>query len=167
MDVSISTTRWWSMLAIALSSTMFANVFINGAAFLIPTLHERRGLDLAEAGLMSSMPSIGMVFTLIAWGYAVDRLGERFVLALGSALTAAAAFAAAASTSLVLTGTFLLLGGMAAGSSNSASGRLVVGWFPAEQRGLAGQRVNSHVKYFSMISMNPVLTCGAYRADRR
>jgi sugar phosphate permease len=125
------------MLAIALSSTMFANVFINGAAFLIPTLHERRGLDLADAGLLSAMPSIGMVVTLFAWGYAVDRVGERIVLALGSALTAAAAFAAAASQTLWLTGMFLLLGGMAAASSNSASGRLVVGWFPVERRGLA------------------------------
>src|ERR1700722_13098132 len=134
---TISTARRWSMLAIALSSTMFANVFINGAAFLIPTLHQGRGMDLAQAGLFSAMPSIGMVFTLIAWGYVVDRLGERVVLALGSALTAAAAFAAAASESLVLTGAFLLLGGMAAASSNSASGRLVVGWFPPERRGLA------------------------------
>jgi sugar phosphate permease len=134
---AIGTARRWSMLAIALSSTLFANVFINGAAFLIPTLHERRGLDLAHAGLVSAMPSIGMVFTLIAWGYAVDRLGERVVLALGSALTAAAAFAAAASSTLVLTSTFLLVGGMAAASSNSASGRLVVGWFPADRRGLA------------------------------
>ena len=32
---------------------------------------------------------------------------------------------------------FPFLGGMAAASSNSASGRLVVGWFPPEQRGLA------------------------------
>ncbi|HUL98932.1 MAG TPA: MFS transporter [Mycobacterium sp.] len=138
MDVgSIGTARRWSMLAIALSSTMFANVFVNGAAFLIPTLHESRGLDLADAGLLSAMPSIGMVFTLIAWGYAVDRLGERLVLTLGSALTAAAAFAAAASEDLVVTGAFLLLGGMAAASSNSASGRLVVGWLTAERRGLA------------------------------
>jgi MFS family permease len=100
-------------------------------------LHDRRGLDLAQAGLLSAMPSIGMVFTLIAWGYAVDRLGERLVLALGSALTAAAAFAAAAAGSLLITGVFLLLGGMAAASSNSASGRLVIGWFPPERRGLA------------------------------
>jgi MFS family permease len=134
---SIGTARRWSMLAIALSSTMFANVFVNGAAFLIPTLHESRGLGLADAGLLSAMPSIGMVFTLIAWGYAVDRLGERLVLTLGSALTAAAAFAAAASADLAVTGAFLLLGGMAAASSNSASGRLVVGWFPPERRGLA------------------------------
>ncbi|MDT5012115.1 MAG: hypothetical protein QOH57_3732 [Mycobacterium sp.] len=134
---TISTARRWSMLAIALSSTMFANVFINGVAFMIPTLHEQRGLTLAQAGLLSATPSVGMVFTLIAWGYAADRYGERIVLALGSALTAGAAFAAAASTSLVLTGAFLLLGGMAAASSNSASGRLVIGWFPPQRRGLA------------------------------
>jgi MFS family permease len=133
---SISTLRRWSMLGIALSATLCANVFINGAAFLIPTLHTERGLDLAQAGLLSSMPSFGMVATLIAWGYIVDRVGERIVLALGSALTAAAAFAAASVDSLVAVGAFLLLGGMAAASSNSASGRLVVGWFPPERRGL-------------------------------
>jgi MFS family permease len=133
---SISTVRRWSMLVIALSATLCANVFINGAAFLIPTLHTERGLDLAQAGLLSSMPSFGMVATLIAWGYIVDRVGERIVLALGSVLTAVAAFAAASVQSLVAVGAFLLLGGMAAASSNSASGRLVVGWFPPQQRGL-------------------------------
>jgi sugar phosphate permease len=133
---TIGTVRRWSMLVIALTATLCANVFINGVAFLIPTLHAERGLDLAEAGLMSSLPSFGMVTTLIAWGYVVDRFGERIVLALGSALTAAAAFAAASSHSLITVGVFLFLGGMAAASSNSASGRLVVGWFPPERRGL-------------------------------
>src|SRR3984893_7216967 len=132
---SISSVRRWSMLVIALSATLCANVFINGAAFLIPTLHAERGLDLAKAGLLSSMPSFGMVATLIAWGYVVDRVGERIVLALGSALTAAAAFAAASVHSLVGIGAFLLLGGMAAASSNSASGRLVVGWVAPEKSG--------------------------------
>jgi hypothetical protein len=70
---SISTARRWSMLVVALTATTSANVFINGAAFLIPTLHTERGLDLAAAGLLSSMPSFGMVLTLIAWGYVVDR----------------------------------------------------------------------------------------------
>ncbi|MGE2718858.1 MFS transporter [Mycolicibacterium celeriflavum] len=134
---SLTTARRWSMLGIALAATTSANVFINGAAFLIPTLHTERGLDLAAAGLLSGMPSLGLVITLIAWGYAVDRFGERIVLTVGSVLIAAAAFAAALSESLIAVGAFLLLGGMAAASSNSASGRLVVGWFPAEQRGLA------------------------------
>ncbi|BDX33204.1 MFS transporter [Mycobacterium antarcticum] len=133
---TIGTVRRWSMLVIALTTTLCANVFINGVAFLIPTLHTERGLDLAEAGLVSALPSFGMVTTLIAWGYVVDRFGERLVLAVGSALTAAAAFAAASVHSLVAVGVFLFLGGMAAASSNSASGRLVVGWFPPHRRGL-------------------------------
>lgn len=129
------------MLGLGLFATLSANVFINGVAFLIPTLHTDFGLDLAGAGLISAMPSFGMVLTLIAWGYVVDRFGERLVLALGSALAAAAVLAAATADlrahSLVVVAAFLFLGGMAAASSNSASGRLVVGWFPAGQRGLA------------------------------
>ncbi|ULE33186.1 MFS transporter [Mycobacterium sp. IDR2000157661] len=133
---TVSTARRWSLLGIALAATTSANVFISGVAFLIPTLQTERGLDLAAAGLLSSMPSFGLVITLIAWGYVVDRVGERFVLAIGSALIAAAAFGAAVVDSLVEVGAFLLLGGMAAASSNSASGRLVVGWFPPAKRGL-------------------------------
>ncbi|MBO0677281.1 MFS transporter [Mycolicibacterium sp. S2-37] len=136
MTTAIGTARRWSMLVLALISTLCANVFINGVAFLIPTLHSERGLDLALAGLMSAMPSFGMVFTLIAWGYVVDRIGERIVLTVGSALTAVAAFGAAVVDSLPAVGALLFLGGMAAASSNSASGRLVVGWFPPEKRGL-------------------------------
>jgi MFS family permease len=133
---AIGTARRWSMLAIALTTTLCANVFINGVAFLIPTLHTERGLDLAEAGFISALPSFGMVVTLIAWGYLVDRFGERLVLGVSSALTAAAAFAAASADSLLAVGVFLFLGGMAAAGSNSASGRLVVGWFPPHQRGV-------------------------------
>ena len=43
-------------------------LFINGVAFLIPALEAERGTPLAEAGLLSSMPSWGMVVTLIALG---------------------------------------------------------------------------------------------------
>ncbi len=125
------------MLGIGLFATLCANVFINGVAFLIPTLHTEFGLDLAQAGLISAMPAFGMVLTLIAWGAVVDRVGERVVLSVGSGLTAAAALGAALAPSLVWVAVFLFLGGMAAASSNSASGRLVVGWFAAEQRGLA------------------------------
>ena len=83
------------------------------------------------------MPSWGMVVTLVAWGYALDRVGERIVLTAGSALTAAAAYAAASAHSMVLIAVYLFLGGMAAASCNTAGGRLVSGWFPPHQRGLA------------------------------
>jgi MFS family permease len=125
------------MLGVSLGATLCANVFINGVAFLIPMLHVRHGTSLAEGGLLASLPSFGMVITLFAWGYLLDRVGERIVLSLGLALTAAAGFAAASAHSTLAVGAFLILGGMAAASSITACGRLVTGWFPPHQRALA------------------------------
>jgi MFS family permease len=125
------------MLGVSLAATLCANVFINGVAFLIPMLHARHDTSLAEGGLLASLPSFGMMLTLPAWGYLLDRVGERLVLATGLVLTAAAGFAAASAHSIVVVGTFLVLGGMAAASSITACGRLVTGWFPPDQRALA------------------------------
>ncbi|ASW86659.1 putative MFS-type transporter [Mycobacterium intracellulare] len=126
------------MLGTGLIATLSATVFINGIAFLIPALNDVRGINLAEAALLSAMPSFGMVVTLIAWGYILDIVGERIVLTAGLALTAAAALIAAAVPESMLTeGIALFGGGMAAASANTASGRLVTGWFPPQQRGLA------------------------------
>lgn len=127
----------WSIVVVSLLVTASSFLFINGVAFLIPALKVVRGTSLTEASLLSSMPSWGMVVTLVGWGYVLDRVGERMVMAVGSALTAAATYAAASVHSLLLMGVFLFLGGMAAASCNSAGGRLVSGWFPPHQRGLA------------------------------
>jgi sugar phosphate permease len=78
-----------------------------------------------------------MVLTLIAWGALADRIGERWVIAGGLALVAFASVGAILSTGYLTLGIFFLLGGMAAASSNAASGRVVVGWFPKDRRGLA------------------------------
>ncbi|WP_420799446.1 MFS transporter [Mycobacterium celatum] len=131
----ISTARRWSMLTVSLAATLSANVFINGVAFLIPAL-ARRGTGLAEAALLASAPSFGMMLTLIPWGYLLDRFGERIVLTTGLGVTAAAGFAAASVHSIMAIGIFLVLGGMAAGGCTSASGRLVTGCFPKHQRAL-------------------------------
>jgi MFS family permease len=127
----------WSIMIISLGVTASSFLFINGVAFLIPSLEARRGITLTEAGLLSSMPSWGMVVTLVLWGYVLDRVGERIVLTAGSALTAAAAYAAASAHSMVWMGIHLFLGGMAAASCNAAGGRLVSAWFPPRQRGLS------------------------------
>ncbi len=117
---------------------MCANVLISGVVFLIPALQTAYHLSLAEAGLLSAMPSFGVATTMIGWGYLVERVGERIVLTVGMALAAAATTVAAASSgSLFTLGAFLFLGGMAVACNTGASGRLVVGWFPPERRGLA------------------------------
>lgn len=127
----------WSIMAVSLGVTSSSFLFINGIAFLMPRLVNARGIPLTQAALLASMPSWGMLVTLVGWGYLLDHFGERMVMTAGSALTAAAAYAAASVQSLWWVGVFLFLGGMAAGSSNSAGGRLVSGWFPPHQRGLA------------------------------
>ncbi|HET9874331.1 MAG TPA: MFS transporter, partial [Mycobacterium sp.] len=104
---SISTAARWSVVIIALLATLCSFVFINGIAFVIPMLETKRDTNLAVAGLLASMPSFGMVLTLFAWGAVLDRIGERIVLAVGSALTAAATFAAASMHSLAAVGAFL------------------------------------------------------------
>ncbi|MEO6310147.1 MAG: MFS transporter, partial [Leifsonia sp.] len=75
--------------------------------------------------------------TLIAWGALADRIGEKWVIAGGLALTALAALGAIRADGYISLGLFFLLGGMAAASTNAASGRVVVGWFPKNRRGLA------------------------------
>ena len=127
----------WRVMVVSLFVTASSFLFINGVAFLIPSLGAKRGTPLTEASLLSSMPSWGMVATLVLWGYVLDRVGERLVLTLGSGLTAAAAYAAASVHSMVWVGVYLFLGGMAAASCNTAGGRLVSAWFPPQQRGLA------------------------------
>ncbi|QTJ69139.1 MFS transporter [Rhodococcus sp. ZPP] len=131
-----SARKWW-MLALGMFAQAAQAVFVNGVAFLIPELQASHGLSLARTGLLVAAPTVGVMLTLIAWGALADRYGERTVLAIGMAVTAAAGLGAASSGSLSATGVSLVLGGMAAASANAASGRVVVGWFPPERRGLA------------------------------
>jgi MFS family permease len=127
----------WRMLALGVAAQAAGTLLISTPAYLIPLLHLHRGMPLAEAGLLAAAPTFGVVLTLVAWGAAADRHGERWVIAGGLALTSALAFAAAAVPGYVGLGILLLLGGAAAASTNPASGRVVVGWFPRSRRGMA------------------------------
>ncbi|MFI1913233.1 MFS transporter [Nocardia sp. NPDC020380] len=132
----IGTTRRWTMLGLGVFSQAASAVFINGTPFLLPALTER-GMSLATAGLLVAMPTVGLVCTLIAWGYVMDRIGERKVLVAGPAIMLIAGVAAATVTNYVVLGALLFIGGLGAASTNGASGRVIVGWFPAHRRGLA------------------------------
>lgn len=132
-------TRAWLMLALGVLAQAAGTLLVSAPAYLIPLLHTERAMPLAQAGLLASAPTIGMVCTLVAWGVLTDRYGERQIIAGGLVLTAVFSLAAAAASGdgyLVL-GVLLALGGAASASTNAASGRVVIGWFPVERRGLA------------------------------
>jgi sugar phosphate permease len=104
---------------------------------LIPAIRHTYGVSLAGAGIVVAAPGVGVLFTLLAWGYAADRCGERVVIAAG--LIGAAAFLAAACAvhGLPALCALLALAGAAGASVNAAGGRIVLGWFAAHERGLA------------------------------
>ncbi|QIS05310.1 MFS transporter [Nocardia brasiliensis] len=128
--------RPWSMLGLGVFAQAASAVFVQGVPFLLPALTDR-GMHLAAAGLLVAMPTVGLVCTLVAWGVVVDRIGERKVLVSGPVLMLAAGLAAACTTNNLALGALLLLGGVGAASTNGASGRVIVGWFPPQRRGLA------------------------------
>ena len=133
----VGTARRWAMLGASTLAQAAAAVMVHGPAFLIPVLHEREGLSLAEAGLVAAAPTVGVMLTLVAWGMVSDRRGERFALLAGLVATTVAGAAAALVGGTLLLAATLFLAGASAASTNSASGRVVVGWFPPRQRGLA------------------------------
>ncbi len=125
------------MLGASVVAQAAAAVAINGPAFLIPALQRERGLSLAQAGTLAAASIAGVMATLIVWGLVVDRVGERRVLLLGLGGTVLAGALATLVHGLALLVLALFLAGASAASTNAASGRVVVGWFPPERRGLA------------------------------
>jgi sugar phosphate permease len=128
--------RWAVLAAGTAASTAFSAVLL-GLPVLAPVFREEFDLTLTEVGIVLASVWVGPIFTLLPWGLAADRFGERRALAVG--LTAMGIFVgagAAVDDFYVLVG---LLGlASAAGSSvNSASGRAVMHWFAADERGFA------------------------------
>lgn len=134
-----ASSRRWIVLAVGVFAQTAACAFVYGVPFLVPTLRDQLGLSLAGAGGYVATPTIGLLVTLIAWGAAADRYGERRVLVTGLAITAlllgllAIAQPGGHGAVLVLLGA----GGAAAASVFAASGRMIMGWFPRAERGLA------------------------------
>jgi sugar phosphate permease len=127
----------WAVLAAGTAAQASFSALGIGLPVLVPVLREEYGLSLGQIGVLLSAEWVGALVTLLPWGLAADRHGERVVLPLGllgcSACLVGAAYAPSYEALLIL----LALSGAAGAGVNSASGRAVMHWFGAEQRGLA------------------------------
>src|ERR1700685_4272295 len=74
--------RRWLVLFIGLIALTAGCTFQYGLAYLIPELRHQ-GFSLELAGILVACPTAGLLLTLIGWGAAADRWGERVVLAAG------------------------------------------------------------------------------------
>jgi sugar phosphate permease len=129
--------RRWTILAVGTYAQAATCAFLYGMPMLVPALRSQLRLSLFQAGLLVSAPILGLLLTLIAWGALADRYGERVVIVSGVGACAVLVAVAASVHGLGLLAVLLALGGACAASVNAASGRVVMGWFPREERGLA------------------------------
>jgi sugar phosphate permease len=104
---------------------------------MAPALRARDHLSLAQTGLLLSSSLVGSLVSLIPWGIATDKFGERVVLVSGLALCGGALIAAGLVHGFWPLALLVALAGMTGASVQSASGRAVLHWFPLRQRGLA------------------------------
>ena len=118
------------------AQTTFSAVTI-GLPVLAPALRDAYGLSLFRVGIVLDSVWIGTMLTLLPWGLLADRVGERLVLAAGLGGCGAALIAVAHADSFTQLVLLLAVAGAAGASVNSASGRAVMQWFPASERGLA------------------------------
>ena len=128
--------RRWLVLAAGTVALTAGSCFQYGLAYLIPALRAG-GLSLEEAGVLVACPTVGLLLTLVAWGAAADRWGERLVLTSGLAAAGLVLLAATQVHGTAALGACLVVAGAAGASVYAASGRLILGWFAASERGLA------------------------------
>lgn len=136
-QVSKGDRRRWGVLAVSTAAQAATSAYFLGLAAVAPALRVYYDISLPALGALLGVASLGVLGTLILWGSLTDRFGERPVMVLG--LTGAAGFLwlAAGRQDVVAVGALLVAAGAAGASVNAASGRAVLGWFPARRRGLA------------------------------
>lgn len=127
----------WAVLAAGTTAQASFSTVSFAMAVLAPALRDEYGLSLTEIGVVLAAEWIGLTLAMLPWGFAVDRFGERWTLAGGLAGCAGFLAAAAYAPSFGWLVTWLGLAGIAGGSVQSGSGRAVMRWFAASERGLA------------------------------
>ena len=129
--------RRWLILIVGLLAMIAGCAYQYGLPYLIPALRADKGLSLRQAAVLISCPVAGLLAALALWGVAVDRWGERFTLSIGLTVAGFALLAATAAHGMLALGACLFVAGAAGASIHAASGRLILGWFAARERGLA------------------------------
>lgn len=127
----------WAVLAAGTAAQASFSTVSFAMAVLAPALRDKYDLSLTEIGIVLAAEWVGLSVSMLPWGFAVDRFGERWTLAGGLVACAGFLAAAAFAPSFGWLVTFLGLAGIAGGSVQSGSGRAVMRWFAASERGLA------------------------------
>jgi sugar phosphate permease len=127
----------WAVLAIGVAAQSSFATYSQGLAALGPVFRQRFAIDLVQTGALLTAVNIGVALTLVAWGVAADRFGERLVLFIGLVGAGVALAGAGFARSFPAVFAFLVASGMLGSCANAASGRAVMAWFGPRERGTA------------------------------
>jgi nitrate/nitrite transporter NarK len=127
----------WAVLGAGTAAATANAAFGIGLPVIVPQLREEYELSLGQIGVLLAASWIGTALTLLPWGLAADRFGERVALTVGMLASAGFLVGAAYASSFEELVVFLGLVGAAGSAVNSASGRAVMHWFGREERGFA------------------------------
>ena len=127
----------WVVLGVGSAATAALAAVQGGLPAVSPAIQDTFDLTLVQVTAVFTSFALGTVATLLAWGMAADRHGERVVIAAGLGAGSVAMFAAASSSGYVALLALMALAGMLSSAAVAASGRAVFGWFPRDERGLA------------------------------
>jgi sugar phosphate permease len=128
--------RWTILSAGVVAQAAFSAILL-GLPAVAPAIKDHYDLTLTQVGVVLAAINFGSLATLLLWGVVADRIGERAVIAFGQAGTAAALLWAAYSSTYGELVAALATAGALGSGVNAASGRAVMAWFGADERGLA------------------------------
>jgi len=128
--------RWKILSAGVFAQAAFAATGL-GLPAIAPAIRDHYELTLPQTGVVLAAGNIGAIVTLLLWGVVADLVGERVVLAVGEVATAGALVWTAYASSFAELVAALAVGGALGTGVNAASGRAVMAWFDADERGLA------------------------------
>jgi sugar phosphate permease len=128
--------RWTVLSAGVFAQAAFAATGL-GLPAIAPAIRHHYDLTLTQTGVVLAAGNFGAIVTLLVWGVIADRIGERAVLAVGELATAGALVWVAYASSFAELIAALAVGGALGTGVNAASGRAVMAWFDADERGLA------------------------------
>lgn len=128
--------KWIIVLVATLSQT--AATFVTYGMGPIATFYQIEwNLSSLQTGFIVSAVNIGPIFSMILFGYFMDKKGEKQIIAWGSILLGLSALLLMLVNNYVVLLFLLLIVGVWYGSAQTGGSTAIVKWFPDKHRGLA------------------------------
>ncbi|PEO42882.1 MFS transporter [Bacillus sp. AFS026049] len=128
--------KWLIVLVATLSQT--AATFVTYGMGPIAAFYQIEwNLTPLQTGFIVSAVNIGPMFSMLAFGYLMDKKGEKHIIGWGTILLGLSALTLVFVNDYIVLLLLLLLVGIWYGSAQTGGSTAIVKWFPNEHRGLA------------------------------